>query len=86
MGSHKWLENTTFAGICTDTRIIMQDQKRLTFKIDELMAAIDRQLIDYKIDKNLEETPPDVFISYCWKNSHEAIKKGTKTNTSSLGD
>jgi len=28
---------------------------------------------------------PEVFISYCWTNSHDAIKKGTKEVKGALG-
>lgn len=33
----------------------------------------------------MEEKPPDLFISYCWANSHDAIKKGSKATATSLG-
>ncbi len=84
-GSHDWLKNPNLAAICGDTRIIMQEPKRFEFKIIELVDSIERHIADVKVDKQLEEQPPDVFISYCWKNSRDAIKKGTKTNSSSLG-
>lgn len=28
---------------------------------------------------------PKVFVSYCWTNSHDAVKKGTKEVKGSLG-
>ena len=64
----------------------MQEPKRFEYKIIELVDSIERHIADVKVDKQLEEQPPDVFISYCWKNSRDAIKKGTKTSVSSLGN
>ena len=43
------------------------------------------QLKDVKVDREIEKNPADVFISYAWQNSHEAVKKGTKSTPSSLG-
>ncbi len=32
-----------------------------------------------------ETSYPKCFVSYCWANSHEAVKKGTKSSEGSLG-
>ncbi len=32
-----------------------------------------------------ETSYPKCFVSYCWANSHEAVKKGTKSSDGSLG-
>jgi leucine-rich repeat kinase 2 len=52
----------------------------------EVLDTLERQV---KVDRGersaLEQRPPDVFISYCWQNSHEAIAKGTKPTSTSLG-
>jgi hypothetical protein len=86
--AHNWLENPIFASVCTDYRCIMQDPKRLAHKLAELGETIDRQLgeNEKKVNNSNEKqtkVAPDVFISYCWMNSHDAVKKGTKkTNTS----
>ncbi len=82
---HKWLENPLLASVCCDVRVIMQDPKRYSSKIVEVIENLERQVKDVKIDKQLEQKPPDVFISYCWQNSHDAVKKGTKSAPSSLG-
>jgi hypothetical protein len=85
-GSHKWLEISQFASICSDFRIIMQDKKRYSAKLIEACDAIDRQLSENKVDRTLQNKKLDVFISYCWANSHDAIKKGTKPpNSRTLG-
>ncbi len=84
-GSHKWLELPALAAICSDIRVIIQDPRRVTVKLNELLEGIERNIADVKRDRKLEKDPPDVFISYCWKNSHDAIKKGTKGTETSLG-
>lgn len=84
-GSHKWLVSPALAAICSDIRVIMQDPRRVTVKLNEILEGIERNIVDTKSDKNLEDDPPDVFISYCWKNSHEAVKKGTTMTETSLG-
>ena len=84
-GSHQWMQNVSLAAICTDVRVIMQDEKRLEVKLTEAIESIERHIIDVKEDKQLTDSPPDVFISYCWKNSHDAVAKGTKHGETSLG-
>jgi hypothetical protein len=84
-GVRKWLEDPVFASVCCDVRVIMQDPKRYPSKIVEVIEGIERQIKDSRIDKKLEQTPPDLFISYCWSNSHDAVKKGTKAGPTSLG-
>lgn len=84
--TRRWLENSTFASICADYRCIMQDPSRITHKLAELCETLDRQLgIDEKRSNGHHKTAPDVFISYCWANSHEAVKKGSKASSNSLG-
>ena len=84
-GAHEWLKNPTFASICTDYRVIMQDPKRYSSKITELAEVLEKQLGDVTINKESRKISPDVFISYCWSNSHDAIKKGSKPTQTSLG-
>jgi hypothetical protein len=85
LGEHKWLENPVFASVCSDCRVIMQDPRRYPHKLAEVVDSLERQIKDIRIDKEMRESPPDVFISYCWANSHDAVKKGTKSTQSSLG-
>jgi leucine-rich repeat kinase 2 len=84
-GDHHWLADERLASVCTDFRIIMQDPNRYPIKLAEMFDNIESILKDTKIDKSLKQKPPDVFISYCWQNSHDAIKKGTKGPKSALG-
>lgn len=74
-GSHKWIENDQLAAVSSDYRIIMQDPKRFAGKLTETLDAVERYLSDVKVDKIVAQKKPDVFISYCWSNSHEAVKK-----------
>ena len=83
-GAHKWLEDSRFASVCSDCRVIMQDPKRYSHKITELFETIERQIKRSKRDEK-KEKPIDVFISYCWSNSDDAVKKGTKSTKTSLG-
>lgn len=85
LGTHKWLEYPLFASVCTDVRVIMQDPKRYSAKIAEVMDNIELQIKDVKSDVNLDERQPDVFLSYCWANSQEAVSKGTKATPTSIG-
>ena len=95
LDSHNWMSNPLLADICTDYRIIMQDRARYSFKLTDLIETLDGQL-RYVSANAIADTssmesnqsqhqPVDVFISYSWANSHEAVAKGTKKNTTSLG-
>lgn len=83
--SHKWLEESALVSVSGDVRVIMQDVKRFKFKINKVFESIERRIVKVKIDRELVEELPDVFISYCWKNSHDAIRAGTKTTKTGLG-
>lgn len=90
VGEHKWMENTLFASVCTDFRVIMQDPKRYRVKLVEMIEVVERQLKDSVVDRRASggeqmAVKPDVFISYCWSNSLEAVQKGTKNSPDSIG-
>ena len=85
LGSHKWLSNPLMAAVCSDIRVIMQDPKRYAFKLNEVIDSIERLIQDVRTNKSMEDNPPDVFISYCWSNSRDAVQKGTRCSSSSLG-
>jgi hypothetical protein len=53
-GSNKWIKNATFASVCTDYRVIMQDPKRFNSKIAEMFESLDRHLKDVKQDENYD--------------------------------
>lgn len=50
-GTHKWLEDGRFASVCCDVRVIMQDPKRFSSKLVEVLDGIERQIKDVKSDK-----------------------------------
>jgi hypothetical protein len=83
-GKNEWLKNATFASVSTDSRVIMQDPKRFNSKVTELFELLDRQL-SFKNKSINNEQQLDVFISYRWSNSHDAIRKGTQPTKTSLG-
>lgn len=83
--THKWTALPALLTVSTDVRVIMQDPARFKVKMNECIESIERNIIDVKTDQSLEASPPDVFISYCWKNSHDAISKGSKKTETSLG-
>ena len=83
-GNHNWLENPIFASICSDYRVIIQNPKRFSHKIAELFEVIEKQIKDAKKENKIKEEI-DVFISYRWSNSHDAVKKGTIAAENSLG-
>ena len=83
--SHDWLENPKFASVCGDCRVIMQDQKRYSHKLTELFDTVERRVKQKNTKENKKNKQVDVFISYCWSNSQEAVKKGTKATKTSLG-
>lgn len=85
LGCHEWIQDPAFAQVCSDVRVIMQDPERLEAKYKEMLDSIERNIGDIKVDRSSEEDLLDVFISYCWKNSHEAVAKGTKPTETSLG-
>ena len=80
------LKNATFAPFCADSRVIMQDPKRFSTKITELFELLENQLQSKNQQtKNQQAQQLDVFISYRWSNSHDAVKKGTLPTKTSLG-
>ena len=59
----------------------MQQEERFGVKLEELKENIERQ----NLEKS-DHVEPDVFISYCWSNSVDAVKKGTKKTPTSIGE
>jgi hypothetical protein len=67
-------------------------QKFIPINVDsealEFESSMSQQLVTFNefLDtENLEDNSPDVFISYCWMNSHDAVSKGTKKSSTGLG-
>ena len=84
-GAHKWLEDSRFASVCTDLRVVMQDPNRYNSKIVEVFENVERQIKDAKVAIKKDQKSPDVFISYCWQNSLDAISRGTKPTKTGVG-
>ena len=80
----KWLKNPYFASICADFRVIMKNPKRYKSKILDLIESIEK-ITNNVPNLDVDKKDSDVFISYCWANSHDAIRKGTKGTDQSLG-
>ncbi|XP_023932352.1 uncharacterized protein LOC106160503, partial [Lingula anatina] len=51
-------------------------------KLDELKEKLKSKLEE---EEKKEQDAVDVFISYCWSNSHDAVKKGTAEKDGALG-
>jgi hypothetical protein len=89
INAHNWEKNVKFASICADYRCIMQDPTRFSFKLAELFEKMENYFGENNVDLSEADAkskpPPEVFISYCWANSEEAVSKGTKTTPTGLG-
>lgn len=93
-GRREWIENPVFVSVCSDFRIIMQDPKRYGHKLAELLEILDRQVRQNPTGTNKsgggateeKDKPVDVFISYCWANSSQAVAKGTKPGRDKKGN
>lgn len=94
-GVRNWIENPIFVSVCSDFRIIMQDPNRYGHKLAELLEILDRQVRQNannggnaaKSGQDDDDNKPiDVFISYCWANSKQAVGKGTKPGRDKKGN
>ena len=84
-GDHKWLKSPKMAAVVSEIRVIMQNPSRIEFKMEEIIYNIESRISNVKENKNISLKSPDIFISYCWANSHDAIHKGTKRSETGLG-
>ncbi|KAL5014229.1 hypothetical protein ScPMuIL_008499 [Solemya velum] len=75
----KWQEGDQELPFKDEVFVNMQDKSRYKTKLDELVAVIDRKVDSKKKDY------PKCFVSYCWKNSQDAIDKGSKAEPGSVG-
>jgi hypothetical protein len=82
--SHKWKENILFSSVCTECVVQMQDINRFDNKCEEVFEALERELNEIK-EIVRPGNRPEVFLSYCWKNSKDAVDKGTKASKTSIG-
>jgi hypothetical protein len=72
----KWKESDIGVQLSDKLYINMQSLKRYEQRILELLDLIEQQKSGNKQNQHINEQPTDVFISYCWANSHDAVEKG----------
>jgi len=82
---NRWRSSDIGATLTDKLYINMQDATRYEHKINEIHGAIQEDKKNQEKDQRKRDEPTDVFISYCWTNSHDAINKGTKPTATSLG-
>lgn len=71
----KWKQSELGVGLTDAFYVSMQNPKRYDNKLNELIELIEQvQNSDQK--HIVKDEPTDVFISYCWTNSHDAASKG----------
>ncbi|CAF4152020.1 unnamed protein product [Rotaria sordida] len=63
----------------------MRELNKYDNNIEVLVSRIQRDKNQHHKYQQISDEPSDVFISYCWANSHDAVKHGTKTTDTSLG-
>jgi hypothetical protein len=72
----KWKESDIGVALSDKLYVNMQNPKRYEHRIHELIDLIDQEKNSTNKDQLLKDQPTDVFISYCWSNSHDAVSKG----------
>ncbi|CAF3640658.1 unnamed protein product [Rotaria sp. Silwood1] len=81
----KWQESNIGIALSDTLYVNMQDPKQYEHRIKELTNRIEREKNKNNKNQQMRDQPTDVFISYCWKNSHDAVSKGTKPTETSIG-
>ncbi|CAF3553209.1 unnamed protein product [Rotaria sordida] len=81
----KWKESDIGVALSDKLYINMQNPKRYDYRIKELTDLIEQEKNQKNQNQQVRDQPTDVFLSYCWANSHDAINKGTKPTTTSIG-
>ena len=73
----KWKESDIGVVLSDKLYVNMQNPKRYDNRILELVDLIEQEKeSNSKSKQQLRDEPTDVFISYCWANSHDAVHKG----------
>jgi len=72
----KWKEAEIGLALSDTLYVNMQNPKRYDHRINELTELIEHEKSNGDKSKQLRDQPTDVFISYCWVNSHDAVCKG----------
>lgn len=81
----KWKESDIGVALSDKLYVNMQNPKRYEHRIHELLDMVEQEKTSSNKNQQLKDQPTDVFISYCWANSHDAISKGTKPTETSIG-
>jgi hypothetical protein len=77
----KWKESDIGATLSDKLYINMQNPKRYENQIVKLIEMIDEEKNNNNNKhQQIKDQPTDVFISYCWANSHDAVSKGIEIN------
>jgi hypothetical protein len=74
----KWKESDIGVALSDKLYVNMQNPKRYEHRIVELIELIEQEKTNNDKSQQLRDRPTDVFISYCWINSHDAVLKGIK--------
>jgi len=72
----KWKESDIGVVLSDKLYVNMQNLKRYENRIVELIDLIEQEKGEKNNKQQLRDQPTDVFISYCWANSHDAVSKG----------
>lgn len=72
----KWQQSEIGIALSDALYINMQDIKRYEIRIKDLHETVEQSRVGDKQNQMLRDQPTDVFISYCWLNSHDAAYKG----------
>lgn len=78
----KWKESDIGVALSDKLYVNMQNPKRYEHRIHELVDIIEQEKQGAEKNHQLRDQPTDIFISYCWANSHDAICKGRKKDIS----
>jgi hypothetical protein len=76
----KWKESDIGVALSDKLYVTMQKPKQYEHKMNELIELLEQEKISSNKTQHLKDQPTDVFISYCWSNSHDAINKGIKND------
>ena len=74
----KWKQSDVGIALSDKLYVNMQNPKRYEYKIRELIDLIEHGKSQSENIQRLQDQSTDVFISYCWSNSHDAVSKGIK--------
>ncbi|CAF2785557.1 unnamed protein product [Rotaria sp. Silwood2] len=79
----KWKESDVGVALSDKLYINMQNVKRYDYRIKELIDLVEQEKNQNDQNKQIRDQPTDLFISYCWANSHDAVS--TKPTATSIG-